>query len=52
MLKHSGSATRLGADSPDERGGWERALRERGRAKERKKDKVTYQNLPSDHDLS
>ena len=24
MLKHSGSATRLGADSPDERGGWER----------------------------
>lgn len=25
MLKHSGSATRLGADSPDERGGWERA---------------------------
>ena len=30
MLKHSGSATRLGADSPDERGGWERTLRERG----------------------
>ena len=29
MLKHSGSATRLGADSPDERGGWERTLRER-----------------------
>ena len=26
MLKHSGSATRLGADSPDERGGWERTL--------------------------
>ena len=24
MLKHSGSAARLGADSPDERGGWER----------------------------
>ena len=30
MLKHSGSATRLGADSPDELGGWERTLRERG----------------------
>ena len=29
MLKHSGSAARLGADSPDELGGWERALRER-----------------------
>ena len=28
--KTLGSATRLGADSPDERGGWERALRERG----------------------
>ena len=26
MLKHSGSAARLGADSPDERGGWERTL--------------------------
>ena len=24
MLKHSGSAARLGADSPDEPGGWER----------------------------
>ena len=24
MLKHSGSATRLGVDSPDELGGWER----------------------------
>ena len=26
MLKHSGNATRLGADSPDERGGRERTL--------------------------
>jgi len=27
MLKHSGSAAQLGADSPDERGGrWERTL--------------------------
>ena len=26
MLKHSGSATRLGAESPDERGGRERTL--------------------------
>ena len=31
LCKHSnsGSAARLGADSPDELGGWERALRER-----------------------
>jgi len=45
MLKHSGSATRLGADSPDEPGGWERTLRERDIL-------ITTQKCLNDHFLS